>query len=485
MVKPCPRCNKSNPLGCVLFKRNAIFLNHASDLKYDLHSTQTQTEELILNKTEGPLAVCKDCCERILRLDSENSGTNKFVGYLTTRQHREYRTYANKSDELHYRGYVVTKRKVSMNLGFLMHLIMKNKKNITPLIKGNDEPTDKNRMWVELKTKLVDKNDHVELKNNRDQLGSELGKIINPDAFFGKLAQRNRNYLLNVTDVDDVFMVKYEVAGEGVLYRSTREKGKQVIHKDAQDYSYNIVEALTCNYSNVIFPHTHLLESWDSNNRPKIYGTGEKVTLQDNEMLVMHSNTIHCGGSSCGIINNFDRCRKKMKKEYSKLLKKRKEELRSDEPAWFLTGQNANLKISDMSIHRTVDAHIGRTGSSEMVTGKTSIFPAIHIPEISDISDEKYLNYIGRIKQGKCLYRQASEDFWPHGNKVPMDYPCSRVINEAGISVERLVTGAHVSTRRSMRVEEQEKNGTKRKEPDHNGLSYCTCADCCQQKSEH
>jgi hypothetical protein len=409
------------------------------------------------------------------------------VGYLTTRQHREYRKYAKISDKLHYEGYVVVDRNVSMHLGFLMHLIMKNKKNIAPLIKGEGRQRTKTRMWIELKTILTDGKDQVELKNNRDELGTELGKIINPDYFFGMLAKANRNLLLGLgaDEPDNQSIGKYEVTGEAVLYRSTGEKGKQTIHKDAHDGSYNIVEALTKNYQNVIFPYTHLLETWDQNTKPTIYGKGKTVTLQNNQMLVMHSNTIHCGGSSCGINNNFDPCLKKMKKMYLKLLKERKVDRRCTEPSWFLTGQNTrSYKITDMSIHRTVDSLRGRPGSSEMVTGKTNIFPANHIPTEPDMSDKKYLDYIGQIKQGKCLYHQASGNYWPHGKGIPIHYPCSGVINEAKMSVERLVTGGqNFSTRRSMRVVEQRQNDRKRKKPDQNGLRYCTCVDC--QKSKH
>ena len=465
-TKACRRCKRTNsPLGCFLFKTHSTFLNHAA--------------------AEGPLAVCKECCKEILCADSKNNGTNIYVGYLTARQHRDYRGYARKSDKLHQTGFVVIKRKVSMHLGFLMHVILKNQENITPLVKGEGKRTDMNRMWVELNKKLG-REDQKELTMNRDKLGLELGKIINPDAFFAKLAQKNRNALCNMGDVqEDAPMVKYEVTGEGVLYRSLKEKANQGVHRDSHAHSYNVVEALTPNYNIVVFPHTHLLKMWDESNKPTVYGKGETVTLNDDQMMIMHANTIHGGGPSCGISNNFERCRKKMRKQY-KLLKKSGDPV--NEPPWF--GKNpTNLEISNMSIHRTVDACDGRSGSSEMVTGKTRIFSAHHIPTIPKIGveeDIKYLDYLAAIKQGKCLYREASQQFWPNGDRVPLGHPCSRVINDAGISVQGLVmTGEEeAATRRSMRIVEKEINCAKREELDRNrssyrnGLSYCTCTEC-------
>ena len=491
-TKACRRCKRTNsPLGCFLFKTHSTFLNHAAACGFN-------NDPLLKNITQGPLAVCKECCKEILCADSKNNGTNIYVGYLTARQHRDYRGYARKSDKLHQTGFVVIKREVNMHLGFLMHVILQNQKNITPLVKGEGKPKDMNRMWVELNKKLG-KEDQEELTKNRDELGLELGKIINPDAFFAKLAQENRNALCNMGDVqEDAPMVKYEVTGEGVLYRSIKEKAKQVPHRDSHAHSYNVVEALTPDYSIVVFPHTHLLKMWDETNKPTVYGKGETVTLNDDQMMIMHANTIHCGGPSCGISNNFERCRKKMRKQYrellkkrflkkredGKLLKKRWEEPSIDEPPWF--GKNpTNLEISDMSIHRTVDASHGRSGSSEIVTGKTRIFSANHIPTIPKISveeDIKYLDYLAAIKQGKCLYREASQQFWTYGNRVPLGHPCSGVINDAGISVEGLVMTATppkgAATRRSMRFVEKEINCAKRKEPDSNGLSYCTCPEC-------
>ena len=314
-TKACRRCKRTNsPLGCFLFKTHSTFLNHAAD-------------------EEGPLAVCKECCKEILCADSKNNGTNIYVGYLTTRQHRDYRTYARKSYKLHQTGFVVIKRKVSMHLGFLMHVILQNQKNITPLVKGEGKRTDMNRMWVELNKKLG-REDQKELTMNRDKLGLELGKIINPDGFFAKLAQKNRNALCNMGDVQDAPMVKYEVTGEGVLYRSLKEKANQVVHRDSHAHSYNVVEALTPNYNIVVFPHTHLLKMWDESNKPTVYGKGETVTLNDDQMMIMHANTIHGGGPSCGISNNFERCRKKMRKQY-KLLKKSGDPV--NEPPWFQT----------------------------------------------------------------------------------------------------------------------------------------------------
>ena len=158
-----------------------------------------------------------------------------------------------------------------------------------------------------------------------------------------------------------------------------------------------------------------------------------------------------------------------------------------NEPPWF--GKNpTNLEISDMSIHRTVDASDGRSGSSEMVTGKTRIFSADHIPTIPEIKDIKYLEYLGAIKQGRCLYREASQQFWPNGNRVPLGHPCSGVINDAGISVEGLVMTAsppkEAATRRSMRIVENKINCAKREEPVLNGLSYCICPECLKQKGK-
>ena len=516
-TKACRCCKRTNsPLGCFLFKTHSTFLNHAAACGFN-------NDPLLKNITQGPLAVCKECCKEILCADSKNNGTNIYVGYLTARQHRDYRGYARKSDKLHQTGFVVIKREVNMHLGFLMHVILQNQKNITPLVKGEGKPPDMNRMWVELNKKLG-KEDQEELTKNRDKLGLELGKIINPDAFFAKLAQENRNALCNMGDVqEDAPMVKYEVTGEGVLYRSIKEKAKQVPHRDSHAHSYNVVEALTPDYSIVVFPHTHLLKMWDETNKPTVYGKGETVTLNDDQMMIMHANTIHCGGPSCGISNNFERCRKKMRKQYRELLKKRwlekmlkkradgkllkksedgKLKKRGDgkllkksgdpvnEPPWF--GKNpTNLEISDMSIHRTVDVSHGRSGSSEMVTGKTRIFSADHIPTIPKISveeDIKYLDYLAAIKQGKCLYREASQQFWPYGNKVPLGHPCSGVINDAGISVEGLVMSATppkgAATRRSMRFVEKEINCAKREEPDRNGLSYCTCPKCLKQKGK-
>ena len=186
----------------------------------------------------------------------------------------------------------------------------------------------------------------------------------------------------------------------------------------------------------------------------------------------------------------------------------------SDPPSLFQMGNATDLTISDIAIHREIHHVRGRPGSSEMNTGKTKVFPPIHIrtiPEISDtdykiyreaikngrclddcnLSPEKleYFDYKEKIAQCKCLYREASEKYWPHGKQVPIDkpYPCSGVINEAGISVERLVRGVTTTTgdatarRNSMRLQTQASYGKKREEPEHKGLSYCTCGKCCHK----
>lgn len=513
----CPCCKKKSPIGFFLFKTHSPFLNHTSAVNNNL-DLRTRTGESIFDKTKGALAVCEKCCTEILRADNENNanGFNKLVGYLTFRQNKEYRTYAKLSSRLHQRGYVVTERKVSMPLGLLMHLIVKNKKNIARLIKGEGEKRTKHRQWCELT--VVDKNAQVELQKNRDELSRELEKIINPDGYYAKIALQNRNKLLNLkdeVDEEEVSTVEYPVGGESVLFRSTREGGTQKMHKDNHDESYNIVEPLTSTYSNLIMRHTNLLPHWGETNKPTVFGTGEKVTLQASEMLVMHSNTIHCGGRSSRIKDNFDSCKKKMNKEYLKLLKKWGGEGKSsDPPSLFQMGNATDLTISDIALHREIHHVRGRPGSSEMNTGKTKVFPPIHIrtiPEISDtdykiyreaikngrclddcnLSPEKleYFDYKEKIAQCKCLYREASEKYWPHGKQVPIDkpYPCSGVINEAGISVERLVRGATTTTgdatarRSSMRLQTQASYGKKRKEPEHKGLSYCTCGKCCHK----
>jgi len=62
-----------------------------------------------------------------------------------------------------------------------------------------------------------------------------------------------------------------------------------------------------------------------------------------------------------------------------------------------------------------------------------------------------------------------------------LGHPCSRVINDAGISVQGLVMTASPpkeAARRSMRIVEKEINCAKRGKLDRNGLSYCTCTEC-------
>ena len=201
-------------------------------------------------------------------------------------------------------------------------------------------------------------------------------------------------------------------------------------HADAHAGSFNVVEALTNHYSVKVWRRSHFLPFWDKDNKPRVHGSGKIIRFDIGQILVFHSNLIHCGGMSCKRVNNFSKVRMGLTTMEADI----------EQIKWFGSGKPVQeFTITDMSLHYTVDALSGQMSEGDFATGAIEIFLPYWENNADDIDSEI-------ISTGCKEY----EDMNMPGN-ADTRKPCGSTIRDVD-KVLGLYLKGDCSTRRSDRI---------------------------------
>jgi len=336
-----------------------------------------------LKNMTGQIALCQPCCETLLR---GKESSDHFLGYLTKKENTEYRKYARNAEKLHSDGYLVVDRRDFGGCNFPLdqfpQVCNSSKGNIETLPNGGFDRTNK-RSWMLFKANWGSAQNAELQKLHRKKLADQMTKIISPDIFFGRRAMENRFKLLKAAKfkLNDNYQnwQAFAIKGEAALWRALGLGNYQSPHADAHAGSFNMIEALTNHYAIKVWRWSHFLPFWDRNNRPTVHGSGKVVTINSGQILVFHSNLIHCGGMSCQKDNNFTKVRDSLI---------RMDKVNTEKINWFGSGTSSvkECVITDMSLHYTVDALSGQMSEGDFSAGKIEIF----LPIWESNADEYY-----------------------------------------------------------------------------------------------
>jgi len=297
----------------------------------------------ILAETGGrQFRVCTGCCETLLGMDKK---FDIFLGYLTKTQYKRYSDHAQQSIAINNDGYAVVPFEFKHPKRVVLEYIEKNKSNA--LASGSINRNNR-RKWSNFQTH-VGKSKKIE--KYREKISELMKFIITPDIAFGAEALGNDALRDGVEDLkaklqDNIFSVK----GECALWRLHGLNEHQCPHVDAKHGSYNVVVPYTPNYKIRVWKGSHHLPLKNDEKKQHICGRGgETVTANVGEIILFHSNVIHCGGASCNKKSNTMRLFKSPR--HKPLLKKIK----------WIGGKHAVTKecITDVSMHFTIDYKFG------------------------------------------------------------------------------------------------------------------------------
>ena len=267
----------------------------------------------------------------------------------------------------------------------------------------------------------------------RKKLAEQMTKIISPDIFFGRRAMINRNKLIKRLEfkLNDEYQNRqaFTIKGEAALWRGLGLVTYQAPHADAHAGLFNMIEALTNYYAIKVWRWSHFLPFWDKNNRPTVHGSGTIVTINMGQILVFHSNLVHCGGMSCQIDDNFLKVRDSLM---------RMDKVNTEQIKWFGSGKDAKeCTIADMSLHHTVDAILGQMSEGDHSAGKIEIF----VPCWESNADEVYSE---TTKKGLTEYGDMKMPWRASGRK-----PCGSTILDVDKVLGLYLMGDGSSTRQS------------------------------------
>lgn len=440
--KLCMSCGDPNP-SCSMFLTKGMFLNRTF-IDVELSKpivAKTIALEGIKNKT-GQMGVCKRCCEDLL---NNKESSEYFLGFLSMSDNVEYRSYARDADKLHKEGYLVVSRNhfagCHVPLPDLLESCFQNKSRIETLPNGGTSSgrvhRTKMRSWMPLSGKWGGEEAEKSKNARRKMLQKQMTKIIAPDMHYGRIAMKNRYDLLGKPDlkISDDDWDPFVVKGEAVLYRAYGLENHQSAHADAHAGAFNIIEVLTNHYEIKVWKGSHLLPFWDNkHNTPTVHGIGTNPIIMAGQIMVFHSNLVHCGGRSCQRINNFSTVEAKLRAINNE---------RTNQIKWFGTGDAArNFTLTDMSLHYTVDSTLGQMSEGDYSTGAVEIFRPLW-------EKKKCCIYSGAIKTGLTDYQKMKMPGRADNGK-----PCGSLILDVDKVLDRYHQGRGFASgvRKSLRL---------------------------------
>jgi len=358
------------------------------------------------NKRGHLLGVCANCCEDLLEFEGTSA---LFVGYLTKQQYNHYRLYCNEyANKLHREGYLIIDRNEWGGAGCnfptkeLFEIISRSRDKRSNIPNGDEVPRSKARRWIPFVEDWGDKDFQT---THRQQITEQLTKIINPDVYYGKIALKNIDRLVPQHQA----WVPFNSTGECVLYRGLGLQESQNPHADAHHGAYNLIEVMTNHYSIKVWPKSHFLDPvWidETKTNPKLVCSRQAKTIEvhNGQVLIFHSNLIHCGIHSCGKPANFSN------------LKRRFEMMDdgSNKPIeWFGVGKT-DMILTDLSVHMTIDCKIGRLSVGDYESNATRVFEARQITqkEDKDAYKKTFDEFKEEIKARSLIYDEMIHTPW-------------------------------------------------------------------------
>ena len=148
-------------------------------------------------------------------------------------------------------------------------------------------------------------------------------------------------------------------------------------------------------------------------NPPTVHGSGKVVTINIGQILIFHSNFIHCGGMSCQKAGNFLKVSDRLMVI---------DKLNTEQIKWFGSGKSAkDYVITDILLHHTVDALSGQMTEGDFSTGTIEIF----IPNWESNADRVYTD---TLKRSLMDYQDMRLP-----GRVNVRKPCGSIILDVGM----------------------------------------------------
>lgn len=441
-----------------MFLRNGQFTNHCfcnkivyDNLGIEFIQFEDDFEKLsnaFANDKRGHLiSVCEDCCNDLLTFERTSA---LFLGYLTKQQYQHYQHSCNEhAKKLHREGYLIIDRNEWGGAGCnfptkeLFEIISKSRDKKSNIPNGDEVRRSKARRWIPF---VEDWGDEDFQTTHRQQITEQLTKIINPDVYYGKIALKNIGRLAPQHQA----WVPFNSTGECVLYRGLGLQESQNPHADAHHGAYNLIEVMTNHYSIKVWPKSHLLDPvWIDETKTKrklvCSRLGKTIKVNTGQVIIFHSNLIHCGICSCGKPANFSN------------LKRRFEMMDdgSNKPIEWFGGGKTDMILTDLSVHMTIDCKIGRLSVGDYESNATRVFEAREITtkEDKDAYNKTFDAFKEEIKARSLIYDEMIHAPWQ------MKSICSKfklrnqgcmpnhpVVSEAEIALEHLFNGKDFAT---------------------------------------
>ena len=416
-----------------------MFLDRSHYLGRTSFLNEEQSRQIVNKPVNAgvQIGVCDTCCEALLKDETQSK---LFRGFLTRKQNEEYRKFCKVAATLHRDGFVVVSRdnySCHFPLDLLCQVMSASKNNISRLPNGDFKRCE-DRKWMPFV-------DSLQRTQHSRQMAAVITKIISPDLHFGLKAMRNRYSKLPTQatelNTEDGNLTGYSIRDESLLWRTLRLDNNQSPHIDSHHGVFNVVEALTNKYKIKVWGGTHLLPSWNKDNKPTIVGGGKNVEIQCGQAIIFHSNLVHCGVQSCRIRDNFSN------------LRKRFFDMGNDFRAFFMEHiENQPTPLTDLSLHFTVDPHWGGINvEGAFDTGKTEIFSVDWNPGTRlifhehDTDEERNrkkqeleackVTYKSDLQKGKKDYEDLMKQPW----KALGGEPCGDLMNGDNKVLDRLL----------------------------------------------
>ncbi|KAK1733501.1 hypothetical protein QTG54_015789 [Skeletonema marinoi] len=481
----CIACNCGTP-NRYMFLRNGQFTNHCfcdkivyDNLGIEFIHFEDEYEKLsnaFANDKRGHLiSVCEDCCNDLLTFERTSA---LFLGYLTKQQYQHYQHSCNEhAKKLHREGYLIINRVDWEGAGCnfptkeLFEAIFKSKKKRSKIPNG-DYGKCKGRMWIPFVEDWGNK--HFQTQH-RQKITEQLTKLINPDVYYGKIALKNIGRLAPKHEA----WVPFNSTGECVLYRGLGLQASQYPHADAHHGAYNLIEAMTNDYSIKVWPKSHMLDpAWLDEIKTKrkhvCNRLGSAIKVNRGQVIIFHSNLIHCGIHSSGKQTNFSN------------LKRRFEIMEDESKAqieWFGVGKRkTDMHLTDLSVHMTIDCKIGRLSVSDYECDAVEVFNAWEITskEDKDAYKKTFYAFKEEINARSLIYDEMIHTPWQ------MKSICSKfklrnegcmpnhpVVSEADIVLEHFFNGKDFATVKATKHRHCKKSISTKAKSSLGGSSMC------------
>ena len=298
----------------------------------------------IEENTGKKICLCMDCGISLSRDEKSN-----VVGFLTEREHLNYKKDAEYCRRLHTDGYVILKEKHwkpkwllgKMGLNELKECFLKKQPIVGNLkdhrAKVNGEKSSGSRRWASWdgKAKFVE---DVISGNSPSHTNPPLidNSIIHADVHWARIARLNYLKKSHAEYQQIGHEQTIELVDFACLWRAEHVEEVQRVHADTDAGHYHLVMPLSSeDYEIETYQYTHLT-TMRSNQDDNIVTPSQKrvLHLKMGQILVFCSNLAHCGGRSRYASENM-----KGIKEFITCVD------------WFTGKNNSEKQIADLSIH--------------------------------------------------------------------------------------------------------------------------------------